>query len=104
MAKTTATATARPRSDCGARSALEACVTDHLSRRLQVAAELVELDVLPMRRARSREDRRRLDTGGERVLERLIREVSLRLLLEQEADQLDGFVLAVGAPRASTRR
>ena len=43
-----------------------------------------------------REHRGRLDPGGQGVLERLIREVSLCLVLQQEADQLDSFVLAVG--------
>src|SRR5687768_1943050 len=88
---------ATSRSAKGARSALEARVTDHLSGRLQIATELVELDVGRSAELDLRQDVGRLDARRQGILEGLIAEVALRLVVQQEPDQLLGFVLAVAA-------
>ena len=87
-------------------SALEPGVADHLPRRLEVAAEVVEVEVDVARRGEVDVGQHvgRLDAGGQRVLEGLVGEVALGLLAEQELDQLAGLVGVVGAGQHRRRR
>ena len=89
----------RDRGDVGT-SAFEPGVTDHLAGRLEVGAEVVEVEVDVARRGEVDvgQDLGRLDAVGQRVLERLVGEVALRLLAEEELDE------RFGARRRARRR
>jgi hypothetical protein len=63
-------------------SALEPGVANHLPRRLEVGTEVVEVEVDLARRGEVDVGQRvgGLDAAGQRVLERLVGEVALRLV------------------------
>src|SRR5215207_10738144 len=77
-------------------SALEADITDQLAGRLQPTSELVEVDTLLSNELDGRQDLDGLDARSQGVLEGLLGEVPLRLLPQQEADELDRLVVVVG--------
>ena len=75
-------------------SALESGVADHVPRRLEVDAEVVEVEIDVARRGEVDVGQHLgwFDAGGQGVLERLVGEVALRLLGQEELDQLVGLV------------